>query len=163
MKNGLLIIGAGQYGIVAKEIAEEMGVFEKIDFLDDKNESAVGKINDYDKFANLYSHAFVAIGSNKMRLEFIEKLQSFYKIAILKSKFAYISPLSTIEEGTIIEQMAIVQANAKIEKGCLICSGTIVKHNAHVGQGCYLDCNCVVQAGAVVKTETKVEAGTVFI
>ena len=34
MKN-LLIIGAGQYGMVAKEIAESMKCFEKIDFVDD--------------------------------------------------------------------------------------------------------------------------------
>ena len=34
MKN-LLIIGAGQYGVVAKEIAESMKCFEKIDFVDD--------------------------------------------------------------------------------------------------------------------------------
>ena len=29
--NNLLIIGAGQYGHVAKEIAESMGTFEKIE------------------------------------------------------------------------------------------------------------------------------------
>ncbi len=31
----LLILGAGQYGQIAKEIAESMGCFEKISFLDD--------------------------------------------------------------------------------------------------------------------------------
>ena len=45
MKN-LLIIGAGQYGMVAKEIAESMKCFEKIDFVDDVYPSAVGKICD---------------------------------------------------------------------------------------------------------------------
>ena len=38
MKHKLLIIGAGQYGMVAKEIAESVGGFEIIAFLDDKNE-----------------------------------------------------------------------------------------------------------------------------
>ena len=46
MKN-LLIIGAGQYGMVAKEIAESMKCFEKIDFVDDVYPSAVGKMRNY--------------------------------------------------------------------------------------------------------------------
>ncbi len=35
MNKNLLIIGAGIYGVVAKEIAESMNCFEKIDFVDD--------------------------------------------------------------------------------------------------------------------------------
>ena len=35
MNKNLLILGAGIFGTVMKELAEEMGVFEKIDFLDD--------------------------------------------------------------------------------------------------------------------------------
>ncbi len=45
MKNRhLLIIGAGQYGMVAKEIAESMGCFDRIDFVDDVSDTAVGKM-----------------------------------------------------------------------------------------------------------------------
>ncbi|MBR1677729.1 MAG: acetyltransferase, partial [Clostridia bacterium] len=35
MNRNLLILGAGQYGTVVKEIAKSMECFEKIDFLDD--------------------------------------------------------------------------------------------------------------------------------
>lgn len=35
MNQNLLIIGAGIYGLVAKEIAESMGCFRRIDFVDD--------------------------------------------------------------------------------------------------------------------------------
>ncbi len=35
MNKNLLIIGAGEYGQITYEIAEAMGVFKKIDFLDD--------------------------------------------------------------------------------------------------------------------------------
>lgn len=44
MNNNLLILGAGQYGDVAKEMAEAMGCFGKIDFLDDNNELVIGKM-----------------------------------------------------------------------------------------------------------------------
>ena len=49
--NNLLILGAGQFGLMVKEIAESMGCFDKIDFLDDNNEIAVGKLCDYEEFA----------------------------------------------------------------------------------------------------------------
>ena len=39
MNKNLLIVGAGAYGVVASNIAHEMGCFEKIDFVDDGNES----------------------------------------------------------------------------------------------------------------------------
>ncbi len=39
----LVILGAGQYGLVAKEIAESLGVYDKILFLDDNNPKAEGK------------------------------------------------------------------------------------------------------------------------
>ena len=35
MNRNLLIVGAGIYGVVAYEIAADMGRFEKIDFVDD--------------------------------------------------------------------------------------------------------------------------------
>lgn len=51
MDRGLLILGAGQYGMVAKEVAESMNCFDKIDFLDDKNPIAVGKLCEYGGFS----------------------------------------------------------------------------------------------------------------
>ena len=43
----LLILGAGQYGKVAYEIASAMEQFERIEYLDDNSETAVGKLSDY--------------------------------------------------------------------------------------------------------------------
>ena len=62
MNKNLLILGAGQYGQVAKEIAKDMGCFEKISFLDDRcdetlerNELIIGNLCDYKKFVTEYS------------------------------------------------------------------------------------------------------------
>ena len=46
----LLILGAGQHGRVAKEIAETMDCYSKIDFLDDLAECAIGKLSEYKNF-----------------------------------------------------------------------------------------------------------------
>ena len=65
MKN-LLIIGAGQYGMVAKEIAESMGCFDQIDFVDDVNEIAICKISEIESLVHEYDSAVVAIGNSEL-------------------------------------------------------------------------------------------------
>lgn len=37
MNRNLLIVGTDQYAMVAKDIADEMGCFERIEFLSDKS------------------------------------------------------------------------------------------------------------------------------
>ena len=100
MNKNLLILGAGQYGQVAKEIAVAMGCFEKIDFLDDKNDNAIGKLKDYEKHSVSYSYAVVAIGNPKLRLNWIMKLEeACYTIAVLVHPRSYISPSAQIMKG----------------------------------------------------------------
>ena len=43
----LLILGAGGHGRVVKETAVAMGNFDRVDFLDDHSELAIGKCEDY--------------------------------------------------------------------------------------------------------------------
>jgi len=162
MKN-LLIVGAGAYGIVAKEIAESMGCFGKIDFLDDKNSLAVGKVLEYDKLFGEYTCIFVAIGNSDIRLDLLQKLEkSEYDIVTLISPTASVAPSAKVMCGSVIEPMAVVQSFADIGVGCLVCSGAVVKHNAVVSDGCYIDCNSVVMQGACVPSRTKVEASKAF-
>ena len=92
MNNNLLILGAGQYGMVAKEIAEAMGCFEKIDFLDDRNEIAVGKLDSYGKYSGKYDYAAAAVGDAEVRFKYLEKLEAAgYNIATLVSPRAYVA------------------------------------------------------------------------
>ena len=84
--NNLLILGAGQFGLMVKEIAESMGCFDKIDFLDDKNEIALGKLSDYEQFALEYRYAIVAIGNHEVRYSYINKLsEACFIVAVIAS------------------------------------------------------------------------------
>ena len=55
INKNLLIIGAGDYGQIAYEIAEAMERFEKIDFLDDNSELAIGMEIDIKNYKNNYN------------------------------------------------------------------------------------------------------------
>lgn len=163
MKGNLLIIGAGQYGSVAYEVAKAMNCFEKIDFLDDNNERAMGKLAMYPHLVGEYSHAVVAVGKSEFRMQWLKKLKDAgYKIDPLIDPRAYVSPTSRIGAGSIIEPLAVVQPNATVGRGCLICSGCVLKHNSHVSDGCYIESNAVVVPRAIVPHNFMVDAGKVF-
>jgi len=161
-KKNLLILGAGQYGRVVRETAEAMGCFDKIGFLDDNSSVAIGKLMDYQRFVQVYSCAFVAMGNPTLRMQWLNALEEAgYELPILVHPKAYVSPSATLGKGTVVEPMAVVNAEAAVEMGGLLCAGCVVNHNAHVMPGCQIDCNAVVESNAVVPAGTKVPSGTV--
>ena len=157
----LLILGAGEYGRLVKELARNQ--FIRIDFLDDNLSIAIGKLNEYINLKDKYQNAFVAIGNNEVRSKWIDRLEkSGYKMPIVISDRAFVSPSAIIESGCIIEPMAVINSNAKIEKGSIISSGSVVNHNAIVHKYCHIDCNAVVGAGAVVPEKMHLNYGQVI-
>lgn len=164
MKHNLLILGAGQYGMVAKEIAEATGDYSAIAFLDDDNPIAIGKMQDYEKFRDEYTHAIVAIGNGVLRLDLLDKLERCgYHIPVLIHPTAYVSPSATIDLGSIIESMAVIHTEVVIGKGCIISAGTIVNHNSKIGSGCHLNCGTIVASNSKVQDQAKTQCGTRII
>ena len=154
----LLILGAGEYGQLVKELARNK--FTTIDFLDDNSATAIGKLEDYKKLKEKYQNAVVVIDDNVIRAQWIDRLEEAgYNLPIILSDRAYISPSAVIELGCIVEPMAVINANAKVEKGSIILSGAIVNHNAIVHKYCHIDCNAVVGADAVVPEKMDLNYG----
>lgn len=159
----LLILGAGQYGMVAGEIAGSMGIFESIAFLDDNNPAAVGKLFEYEKFRREYGCAVAAIGSFELRMQLIGKLaEAGFEVPVLIHKTAYVSPSAVIGMGSFIEPMTVVHTDAKVGNGCIISSGTVINHNAVVGDGCHLNCCTVVKSSAEVPAGTVSDYGQIL-
>lgn len=164
MNKNLLILGAGGHGRVVKETAEAMGVFGKIDFLDDNpnSETAIGLCGDHETFAGDYSYAFPAFGNNELRMKWIERLEeNCFTVPVLIHPTAYISPSASVYPGTVVEAKAIVNTNSVIERGCIVSVGAVVDHDTFVGYGCHIDCGAIVKANRVVNALTKIESGQV--
>ena len=83
----LLILGAGGFGRVVYELAEELGIYYGIAFLDDaaQGEKVVGKLEDYQKLSGEYTHAIVAIGKNALRLHAFVSDRHFYFMRVVKA------------------------------------------------------------------------------
>ncbi len=160
----LLIVGAGGYGHVAQQVAETVGKYEKISFLDDMNSEAIGKFDDYMKFKDEYQCAFVALGNNNLRREWFDKLRAAgYSLEILVSPMAYVSRTAKLGEGTIVEPMAVVNSASTVGCGTLVCAGAVINHNSIVGDFCHIDCSSVVGVGAVVDDNTKVKYNQIVL
>ena len=183
----LLILGAGQYDMMAAEIARSMGVFSDIAFLDDSyakgamavsaeshesrkrvrdgfsQVSLIGSLADLPKFAGEFRYGFVAIGNPELRRDLIEKMRYSCIIpAILVHPSAYVSPSAQLQMGCCIEPLAVVQTGAVVATASFIASGAVVRHNAFVGDFCHVDCNAVIESTAFVPVATKVACNSVF-
>ncbi len=166
----LLILGAGQYGVMAKEIAEAMGVFGRIAFLDDSYSDChpreggdllelIGTLRDIEKFAAEFRYGFVAIGNPELRRKLTEQLRyNCITPAILVHPAAYVSPSAQLQKGCCIEPNATVQAGAVVATASFVSSGAVVRHNAVVGEYCHVDCNAVVNSTANVPAGTHILA-----
>lgn len=170
MNQKLLIVGAGVYGLVAKEIAESMGCFEKISFVDDSAKETPNGIPVCGGFADLntlsaeYGNVIVAIGNPDVRLNLLRRIeeQTTCRIVTLVSPHAYISPTAQIAKGSIIEPMAVVHTGCVIASGCIVSAGAVVNHCSMLCDGVHIDCNATVAGYTLVPKGTKVCSGEVF-
>lgn len=160
----LLVIGAGGHGRVTAEIAEALGVYETVDFADDNNPNAVGRITELEILHKLYDCAFVGIGDNRLRAELIKKLEEIgYEVPVLIHPTAYVSKSATIERGTVLEPKSIVNANTHVGAGCIISVGAIVDHDVKLGSCCHINAGAIVKAGAKINDFRKLEVGEVVL
>ena len=158
----LLIIGAGGHGQVVKEVAEALGTYERIDFVDDTAECAVGKLKDLANLRERYDAAFVGIGNNHVRREVLTQLRACaYDIVTLVHPTAYVSKSAVIGAGTIIEPKATVNAHTKVGEGCIISVGAIVDHDVVLESCVHVNAGAICKAGSRVEAEVKLEAGQV--
>lgn len=161
----LLILGAGSHGHGVKEIAEKLGVFQNICFLDDfvRAPGIRGKCSDYLCFLEEFPAAFPAFGNNPLRKEWAEKLR---KAGFLLPRLIHpdttVSQEAEIGEGTVILPQATINAGAVIGEACIIASNALVGFDACVGAYTHVECGGVVLKKTCVPEGSVIEAGSVF-
>ena len=160
----LIILGCGGYGHTIADVADQTKLFKEIRFLDDNVDKpeVVGRISDFKSFIDSDTEFYPAVGNNKKRIEWMNKLDDAgAKIATIIHPSAFISPKASIDKGTAVLPGAIVNTGVEIGKGCIINIGAIIDHDT------VLECGVHIAPGAIVKGQNrmaaflKVESGTV--
>ena len=114
MGRKLLFVASKRYGDYVKEIAESMGCFEEISFVDNDREGAIGKLEDVESFYPEYNCAIAACDDGVERLEWNKKLETLYNIPVL------FGDSCTLKSGTIVKSTSMVAMNTSTEQGSVL-------------------------------------------
>jgi UDP-3-O-[3-hydroxymyristoyl] glucosamine N-acyltransferase len=162
MEKKLLIVASERYGDYVKEIAESMGCFEEISFVDNDREEAIGKLEDVESFYPEYNCAIAACDDGTERLEWNKKLETLYNIPVLFHMDSTISPSANLMPGCIVEPRAVVGCESTIGQATVIGANSVVEPYCLVGDGCTLKSGTIVKSTSMVAMNTSTEQGSVL-
>ena len=162
MGRKLLIVASKRYGDYVKEIAESMGCFEEISFVDNDREGAIGKLEDVESFYPEYNCAIAACDDGTERLEWNKKLEVLYNIPVLFHMDSTISPSANLMPGCIVEPRAVVGCGSTIGQATVIGANSVVEPYCLVGDGCTLKSGTIVKSTSMVAMNTSTEQGSVL-
>lgn len=144
-----------------KEIAESMGCFEEISFVDNDREGAIGKLEQVETFYPEYNCVIAACDDGTERLEWNKKLETLYNIPVLFHMDSTISPSANLMSGCIVEPRAVVGCGNTIGQATVIGANTVVEPYSFIGDSCTLKSGTIVKSTSVLEMGTKTEQGTV--
>lgn len=173
MINSIVILGAGAYGEVVSELAEDCGYTVKAYFDDDPDKQrtskagvhVAGTISNFMQNNDLDGmHVAVAIGNNVLRSELLNTARSrgAYTPNLIHNS-AVISKTARIGAGVLIQANAIVWAGATIEDNCIISAGAVVSHHAVLREGSFVSILGAVGAGVKVGPNAFIGMGATII
>lgn len=162
MGRKLLIVASKRYGDYVKEIAESMGCFEEISFVDNDREGAIGKLEDVESFYPEYNCAIAACDDGTERLEWNKKLETLYNILVLAHMDSTISPSANLMPGCIVEPRAVVGCGSTIGQATIIGANVVVEPYCFIGDSCTLKSGTIVKSTSMVAMNTSTEQGSVL-
>lgn len=162
MGRKLLIVASKRYGDYVKEIAESMGCFEEISFVDNDREGAIGKLEDVESFYPEYNCAIAACDDGTERLEWNKKLETLYNIPVLVHMDSTISPSADLLPGCIVEPRVVIGCRTTIGQAAVIGANSVIEPYCIVGDSCTLKSGTIVKSTSALNIGTETEQGSVL-
>jgi len=160
------IIGAGTYGEVMHELAEELG-YKVIAFYDDACElhgekihgvQVVGSYKEMDKSKLKNKNFIVAIGNNLIRESLMSEIMGYEgNLPSFIHPSAKISKTAFIGVGCYIQANAVIWSYTKIGNYNIISPNTVVAHHTTTGEACLI--STLTGVGASIKVGDRVFIG----
>lgn len=164
LQKQVLVLGRGGFGTQLGEMLRDTGWGEPV-YLDDKAPGCAGMLRDYidPVLRRRCKAAFVAVGDNALRRDFLQKLRAVgYELPVFVHPAAEVCSSASLGAGTVVLPFAFVGANVRTGPGCLLNAGTILDHDAALGTAVHLAPGAIVKAGAEVADLTKVDSGQII-
>lgn len=149
----IAIFGVGNYTEVIVELCNECG-YDNIDlyhFNEQRvneilnNYKVVGTYEDFIKNKDYKIPVFVAIGDNKVRGKWLDKLRDLgFKTPKLIHPKAYVSPSAVILDGCYIHANAFVWTKSKLGNNSIVSPNAMVAHHVTIGKNSLISANSMV-------------------
>lgn len=107
---------------------------------------SVGQIHSAEPRKNLYTRA-IAAG---------------FKLPVIVSPQAYVSPHAKIGEGSIIMPGAIIAAGATIGRNCIINTRASMDHDAIIGDHCHVSTGAILNGGVTAGDDCFIGSGAIL-
>lgn len=169
-KKDLLILGAGGYGRSIAEVAELMGQWGNIVFVDDRwptqknidHYTIISNIQNLSLVQHSNFEAIAAVGNNKIR----QKWQQYVidlniPLATIIHPHAVISPTVKIGQGVSIMAGCVIGTKTEIQEGVILNIGTLLDHDVKVESFAHLSVGVKVAGGQIITQYSYLPAGTI--
>ena len=165
IKKNIVLVGGGGHCISVIDIIENGNEFNILGILDsnikEKNilgYKILGGDNLIPELVNDDTYFLITVGQIKsysVRQNIAKTLnENKAKLATVISSLAYVSKHANIEQGTIIMNHAVVNANSKIGKNCIINTMSNIEHGVSIGEFCHISTCTVVNGDSVIGSGT---------
>ena len=161
----LLILGAGGYGKTVADLASQLGIYDKIAFLDDgcSGPGILGKCGEFLAFADENTQMYPAFGNSQIRMHWLKSLRDAgIAVPTLVHPRAYVSPTAKLGTGTVVLPMAVVNTGVTVKDGCIINIGALIDHDSIIEEGVHLAPGAVVKAENRIPAMEKIDSGEVI-
>lgn len=165
----LLILGAGGFGQSIAEVAELLGKWKSISFVDDRwpEQQQAGR---YTIIANIQSleainlHSFeaiIAVGNNQIRQKWQQLLLDLsIPITTIIHPQTVIAPSVKIGQGVSIMAGCVIGTNTIIQDGVLLNIGTLLDHDVVIEHFSHLSVGVNIAGGQRIPSGSFLEVGT---
>ena len=156
------IYGCGGAGRESKEIAELLGHWDELVFIDDaySNDYYKGiKRRNYEEFHREFGKSdaeiVISLGEPELKVKIYERLKKDgFAFANLIHPTAIVSPSAQIGNGLILKPHSLISSDAVVGNNVSIEENGIVGHDSVIGDHCQISANVVVAGGCTVGCAT---------
>ena len=188
MKKRVVICGGGPHSEVVIDILLDQEEYDLAGVVDRDGNAPfglplLGTDDDLPRLRDAgITHAFVAVGSNRVRRLVTEKLESLgFQLVNVIASDAVVSRRSSLGKGVLVNHGAIVNAGTRIGDGVILNTGCTVDHDCtvgsfahiapgvhisgstHIGDLTMLGVGSCVKDGIVIGSNTTIGAGAAVI
>ena len=171
MSEGVLLVGAGGFGVAVADAMLAFGTRKVAGFVDDRGSElglilglpVLGRVSDLEVLRQRYRFLVVAIGDNTCRRDVFLRARALgFELVTVTHPSAVISRNAKLSPGSMIMAGAVIGAMASIGDGAIVNACAVVDHHAKVGDFAHLGVGACMAGGSMLADHARLTEGAIL-